>query len=178
MPEIGKSSTKRKKNIISAAAAPTKFEEVSDNFKAVNPDKFNETSFVPSSHTTSSILLEGDAYHNFVDSIKSPSTLINYNFGLKKYMQHMKLVSVDDLLAQDVKTIESSIIKYIVSLRGLSFASRSLYLAAIIGFYTMNDVMLNKNKIGKYLGENIRKHRIVHIHQKKLRKCLIFATKG
>jgi hypothetical protein len=66
MPETRKSSTKRKKNIIPAAAAPTKFEEVSDNFKAVNPDKFNETSFVPSSHNTSSVLLEGDAYHNLL----------------------------------------------------------------------------------------------------------------
>ena len=42
-----KSSVKRKKNIITAAAAPTKIEVVGDNFKAINPDKVNETSFVP-----------------------------------------------------------------------------------------------------------------------------------
>jgi hypothetical protein len=47
MLEIGKSNTKRKKNIITAAAAPTKIEVVGDNFKAINPDKVNETSFVP-----------------------------------------------------------------------------------------------------------------------------------
>ncbi len=65
MPEIGKSSTKRKKNIIAAAAPPTKIEEVSDNFKAVNPDKFNETSFVPSSRIASSILLHGGSLSQF-----------------------------------------------------------------------------------------------------------------
>jgi hypothetical protein len=40
-------NTKRKKNIITTAAAPTKIEMVGDNFKAINPDKVNETSFVP-----------------------------------------------------------------------------------------------------------------------------------
>ena len=46
MLEIEKSNTKRKKNIITAAALPTKIEVVGDNFKAINPDKVNETSFV------------------------------------------------------------------------------------------------------------------------------------
>lgn len=58
MLEIGKSNPKRKKNIMTAAAAPTKIEVVGDNFKAVNPDEVNETSFVPSSYIASSILLE------------------------------------------------------------------------------------------------------------------------
>ncbi|MDW0283027.1 MAG: hypothetical protein QN720_11030 [Nitrososphaeraceae archaeon] len=47
MLEIGKSNPKRKKNIMTAAAAPTKIEVVGDNFKAINPDKINKTSFVP-----------------------------------------------------------------------------------------------------------------------------------
>ena len=47
MLEIGKSNMKRKKNIITATATPTKIEVVGDNFKAFNPDKVNETSFVP-----------------------------------------------------------------------------------------------------------------------------------
>ena len=81
-----------KEEYISAAAVPTKIEVVGDNFKAVNPDEVNETSFVPSSYIASSILLQSDAHHNFIDSIKPHSTLTNYIFGLKIYMQHFKLV--------------------------------------------------------------------------------------
>ena len=92
MLEIGKSNTKKKEEYVAAAAASTKIEVVGDNFKAVNPDEVNETSFVPSSYIASSILLQNDAHHNFIDSIKPHSILTNYIFGLKIYMQHFKLV--------------------------------------------------------------------------------------
>jgi integrase len=34
-----------------------------------------------------------------------------------------------------------------------------MYLAAILAFYAMNDVILNGRKIGKYLGERVRSHK-------------------
>ena len=88
MLETGKSNTKRKKEYLATVPLPIKIEVVGDNFKAVNPDEVNETSFVPSSYIASSILLQSDVHHNFIDSIKPYSTLNNYIFGLKIYMQH------------------------------------------------------------------------------------------
>ena len=62
------------------------------------------------------------------------------------------------LLDQNIKTIENSIISYILKLKneGYAYASINLSLAAIIHFYVMNDIVINRKKIGKYLGEHIK----------------------
>ena len=39
---------------------------------------------------------------------------------------------------------------------GYSFASLNTSLAAITLFFTMNDIIVNRKKIGKYLGEHIK----------------------
>ena len=64
------------------------------------------------------------------------------------------------LLSQDnnIKNIENSLIKYILYQRkkGYSYASITLALAAILHFYTMNDIVVNRKKIGKYIGEYVK----------------------
>jgi integrase len=56
------------------------------------------------------------------------------------------------ILKQDPKTIEQQIIDYIIFQEGLSRATKSLRLAAIVTFHSINDVNLNRKRLGKFLG--------------------------
>jgi integrase len=109
--------------------------------------------------------LASQAYLNFVNSIHSHETRYQYEYSLRKFMKYLKINKEEDLLidAAQPKLIEARIIEYIVLLRGpphsLRYSTLNLYLAAILAFYAMNDVILNKKKIGKYLGEHLRLHR-------------------
>jgi integrase len=63
------------------------------------------------------------------------------------------------LLLTDTKVIESNIILYIVWLKNeqkLSAITINQYLAAVMHFYAMNDITLNRKKIGRYMGDYIR----------------------
>jgi hypothetical protein len=62
------------------------------------------------------------------------------------------------LNSQNPKLIESQIIDYIMTLRddGLAYATITFLIAPLITFYTLNDVVLNKRKISRYL-ENTKK---------------------
>ena len=76
-------------------------------------------------------------------------------------MQYYHFSSVEDLVKdkEHAKLIEASIIQYIVWLKQeqkLSSVSVELYLSAIMHFYLMNDIILNRKKIGRYLGEYTR----------------------
>jgi hypothetical protein len=77
-------------------------------------------------------------------------------------MNHLKITAPDDLLRyrDDPKTIQNQIIEYLIQLknppRSLRYATRSQYLAAILRFYDLNEVVLNKKKIYRYLGEEER----------------------
>jgi integrase len=71
-------------------------------------------------------------------------------------MSYLGVTDTEELLRQDPKTVEQQIIDYIVSLQGLSRASKSLRLAAIVAFYSINDVTLNRKKLGKFLGPQQR----------------------
>jgi hypothetical protein len=42
--------------------------------------------------------LHGISYHNFINAIKSPATKEAYATSLRRYLNHIKLKSVDDLL--------------------------------------------------------------------------------
>jgi integrase len=72
-------------------------------------------------------------------------------------MNHLKLTSTEDLLLQvtNPKLIEAQLIDYIMSLRndGVSYSTIKYLLAAIFTFYQLNDVVLNKKKVHRYLGE-------------------------
>jgi integrase len=110
-----------------------------------------------------SLLLSKQAYRNFVNSINSQATKRTYVFALQKFMQFLNLKDIEQLInnyKDQTKLIESQIIDFIVTLKNppfnLSFATRSTYMAAICTFYVMNDIILNRKKIGKYLGEQVR----------------------
>ena len=102
------------------------------------------------------------AYLNFINSLKSKETKRKYIYLFAKYLEYLN-ISYDglatNLLKQDIRTIESDIILYMTRLKdeqGYSFASLNTSLAAITLFFTMNDIIVNRKKIGKYLGEHIK----------------------
>jgi integrase len=104
--------------------------------------------------------LTGFSYRIFIEGLKSPVTKAAYTFALQKYMKHLKIDNnPDDLLRyQDSpKFIQNQIIDYLIHLKNppssLRYATRSQYLAAIMTYYDLNEVILNKKKIYRYLGE-------------------------
>ena len=124
---------------------------------------------VTATTTTDNILsLEGKPYLNYINSI-SPASQKTYIFSLKKYMRFHNYKTIDELLA-DKNTptiIEEKIIDFIVALRtdadfAVSYRTRATYLTAILTFYDINDVILRKKKIARFLGEQDHKHQHHH----------------
>jgi integrase len=107
-------------------------------------------------------------YQNFIHAVKSPETKKKYSYLLFKYLDYLKSISVknkdllslsDLLIYDDVKSIEADLIKYIIFLKqkqNLSYSSINNRLAAIYLFFEMNDIVLNKKKINRYIGEHIK----------------------
>jgi hypothetical protein len=100
---------------------------------------------------------QGTSYGNFINALSSPATRKGYENSLRRYLEHHKLKSPDDLLihADNPRYIESQIIDYIMTLRkdSVVYASIQFYVAPIFTFYQLNDVVLNRKKVSRYLGE-------------------------
>ncbi len=77
-------------------------------------------------------------------------------------MKFLGIQNSDDLLVHEdnPRIIQDQIIEYLIQLKNpphsLRYATRSQYLAAIITFYDLNEVILNRKKIYRYLGEEER----------------------
>jgi integrase len=101
--------------------------------------------------------LQSSTYKHFINAIKSPATQAAYENSLNRYLNHLKLKELDDLLvrASTPKYIETQIIDYIMSLResGLAYATIQFLVAPIFTFYQLNDIVLNRKKVSRYLGE-------------------------
>jgi integrase len=98
----------------------------------------------------------GTSYRNFINAIKSPATRAGYETSLKRYLNHIKKTGIDDLLVNtEPRYVESQIIDYIMSLRdnGVSYATMIFLITPIFTFYQLNDVILNRKKVSRYLGE-------------------------
>lgn len=76
------------------------------------------TSTTTASSTTRTILLEGNAYENFINAIKSKESERTYTFALRIFIQFQKVEYVSDLLSStDPKMIETKIIAWIVDMK-------------------------------------------------------------
>jgi hypothetical protein len=99
--------------------------------------------------------LPGFSYRIFIEGLKSAVTKAAYTFALQKYMKYLKIGNPDELLQylDTPKVIQNQIIDYLISLKNppisLRYATRSQYLAAIMTFYDLNEVVLNKKKINR-----------------------------
>jgi hypothetical protein len=104
-----------------------------------------------------SVPLHGISYTNFINAIKSPATQKGYRNALRRYLNHLKQDKIDSLLIHisNPRYIESQIIDYIMSLRnsGVSYATIKVLTIPIFTFYQLNDVVLNRKKVSRYLGE-------------------------
>lgn len=99
------------------------------------------------------LLLESEAYKNFVNSIDSEATKESYRKTFPYFMKFCQKTSYDDMLVYDKTTLEGLVRDYIIHLRHdkrLAPASVSLYIAAICHFYEMNDVTINWRKLKKF----------------------------
>jgi cytoskeletal protein RodZ len=96
----------------------------------------------------------------FEESIKSEETKKVYILYLKKYIDY--LGSKFDLLLEesDHKKIEQSIIDYITLLKKTkSYSAIHNYVSAIIAFYKINDIVLNINKISRFMPDKSKSNK-------------------
>lgn len=90
----------------------------------------------------------------FEESIKSEETKKVYILYLKKYREYLGS-KFDSLLREEdpnPKKVEQSIIDFIILLKKTkSYSAIHNYVAAIIAFYKINDIVLNTNKIKRFM---------------------------
>lgn len=107
--------------------------------------------------------LKHPAYRNFIGSLKSYSTKNSYSFSLAKYLNSEvnRNLTLDEILSKNPRTIESEIIEEIFRQQDndkLSYSSINIFLSAMTHFFAINDVIINRKKIKKFLGEHISKN--------------------
>jgi site-specific recombinase XerD len=72
-------------------------------------------------------------------------------------MKHLQITDADSLLLHQAnpRAIEAQLIDYVMSLRndGIAYATIQYLIAPLFTFYQLNDVVLNRKKVQRYLGE-------------------------
>jgi integrase len=98
-----------------------------------------------------------EAYHNFAQTCRSPSTRRIYEIGLHNFMDFLKISdnAYDKLVDKDHKLIQMDICAFITYLRqkNCSSSSVSTYLSGIRHFYDINGIDLHWKRIHKFEGE-------------------------
>jgi len=99
--------------------------------------------------------IEGEAYNNFINSLKSTPTKKEYSKILTMFMNNLGIESLDNLVSMPMKEIEKMIINLITKMnaRQLSHSYINLVVSVLFHLFEMNDVILNKRKIKKFIGE-------------------------
>jgi hypothetical protein len=103
------------------------------------------------------------AHVNFVSSLKSPITRKAYAIRLKNYLgsPFVSFSSFDELLRRDVCVIENGIIDILIDMRHrrqLSYSAQDGFLVAMTHFFSINDVIMNRKKIKKFVSEAENKY--------------------
>jgi integrase len=114
-------------------------------------------------HSTMSNHKNHDAYRNFMLSLKSDYTRRTYSFYFFRFLSSNEMYSnltLDEILKISPKDLERSIISTMVRMKeeeNLSTSSTGLLLASLTHFFSINDVVLNRKKIYKFVGERENK---------------------
>lgn len=104
------------------------------------------------------------AYRNFVNSLKTPATKMLYEYSVKKYYLSTpanKNLSIEQILEKPPKTIEYELIDCIYDMKekqGLSYSTLNVFVASVLHFFEINDVVLNRRKIKKFRGDSVNKY--------------------
>jgi integrase len=98
-------------------------------------------------------------YQNFIQSLKSDYTKRDYKKALFRYLAHYN-TTLERMLSLQIDEVEERLIDYILFLKkdDLSTSFINLNFCALKHFYFMNNVRINKEKIGKFLGESKKKN--------------------
>lgn len=99
---------------------------------------------------------DGDAYRNFIHSLKSFETRRTYARCLNLYLDYNHVKEPNKLLKEDFKLMQANLIEYLTSQKvcNLAYSTKHLYFSVLKHFYEINDISLNWKKISKYLGEH------------------------
>ena len=100
-----------------------------------------------------------DAFVLFEESIKSEATKVMYKSYLKKYIDFLE--GQDILCQNDARMVESKIIDFIISMKQQhkSYFSIRNQVSPILAFYKINDIVLNINKISRFIPTKKRANR-------------------
>jgi len=98
------------------------------------------------------ILLDGDPFFNFINSLKSDSTKEGYRNALLRFMQQFHIKDTNTFSQLLPKDIESYLKNYIQFLKEekRSTQSMNMILSAVNHFCVMNDIVINYKKICKF----------------------------
>jgi len=108
--------------------------------------------------TTLELQNEENLYSNFINSLKSEETKLDYAGALKRYMTYHHFTKYSDLM---LAYRESRIKDYIIHLnkKGTSKSGFALVFSALRNFYEMNDVDdIKWNKLKRFKGEELPEH--------------------
>ena len=116
---------------------------------------------IASTHVQRVIQLQENTrpYQNFIQSLKSDYTKRDYKKALSRYLSHYN-TTLERMLSLPVDEVEEKLVDYIVFLKkdDLSTSFINMNFCALKHFYFMNNVRINKEKIGKFLGESKKKN--------------------
>ena len=112
----------------------------------------------------------------FQESIKSEYTRRAYMVYLIKYIEYLGSKFNLLLKKEDTKKIEQSIIEYIILLKKTkSYGAIHNYVAAIIAFYKINDIVLNISKIKRFMPDKRKSNKDRRYTHGEILKLLEFA---
>ena len=114
-----------------------------------------------------------EAYQNFINSLKSKTSRRIYSYTFKKYLNDNK-VTIDTLLNLPVKDSEQLLIKNIERLKAInrSHSACNVLFCVIKHFYIMNNILINKERVSKFLGESGRKNKYRPYTHEEIKKIL------
>ena len=90
--------------------------------------------------------------YEVTDGIASPESKIQYRFAFGRFLEYIQ-ISQERLLQKNSKELQAIIIDYIKHLtaKRMKPGSIKLRVAVILHFFEMNDVLLNKRKITRFI---------------------------
>lgn len=93
--------------------------------------------------------------HDITECLRTDKTREEYCRAFNAFFRYTKLTSKEELLKQDPQDIEELIIEYLteylVKQRQLKYSSITLHKAAILHFFIINRITLNKDWISKLI---------------------------
>lgn len=101
-----------------------------------------------------------DYYQWFLNSLSNPQTKAKYDFELGRYCKYLDAASVNELITPDlidspaaIREVDDQIIRYIqylTKVEKLASATISLRLSAILYFYMINRITVNRKYISRF----------------------------